>query len=69
MYKGMQVLFNYTVEHLGLTITLRMVCRAHLHQNATQAEEFLPEVANEQRISIENYALGKALKFHHRVHE
>lgn len=55
--EALQVALEATIEHLTLSVGLRMVSRAHLQLGALQFEEVLPKMIYEDNISIRDNGL------------
>ncbi|MCI36138.1 hypothetical protein A2U01_0057360, partial [Trifolium medium] len=53
----------YTVDYFGLSIGFRVVGSAHPKFGATESEEFFPEFANEQRVSVGDKASWDTMQF------
>ena len=49
MHKNPQVLLQYVIQNLGLSITLGMIHCAHAQLSAIDFKELLPETAHENQ--------------------
>lgn len=69
MNKGSKTLFYDTVQHLCLTIDLRMVGGAHPQGHATEPKQVLLEAAQKQGTMVCDQAPRHAVNFTHDIHE
>ena len=69
MDEGSQILFNYAIQNLCLSINLGVIREAHSQKCPTQTEEFLQESADENRVSIEDQAPENPMDFDDNVDE
>jgi hypothetical protein len=68
MRKASQVTFQALVHSLRLTICFRMIGRAHLEFTAQLAEQFLPELAGENGITVGDHHFGLPVEFEDMIH-
>ena len=61
MHKNPQVLLQYVIQNLGLSITLGMIHCAHAQLSAIDFKELLPETAHKNWVSVENQAFWKSM--------
>ena len=62
MNKGLQVLLECSVDHLGLPICLRVIGGAHTQLGTLQLEELMPESAQKNGIPVRNEASQGTMK-------
>lgn len=63
MHERAKVLLQCPVEHLRLTVDLRMVSGAHAELGPTQLEQFAPEITDEDGIAVRYKATRKPMEF------
>lgn len=70
MDKSTKILFNNTIEYLGLSVNLSDTLNSstvECHLRSTKI--LLPKMIDEQRTAIQNQAFGHPLKFPDNVHK
>lgn len=58
MHKGMEILFQRTVEELHLSIDFGVIGGAHAKLDAAKLEEFTPKFANKDKVAVRDQATG-----------
>lgn len=69
MDEGSQILFNYAIQNLCLSINLWVIREAHSQKCPTQTEEFLQESADENGVSVGDQAPENPMDFDDNVDE
>jgi len=69
MDEGSQVLFEYTVDNLRLTVCLRMVGGAESKFGATHTEELTPKCTDEYGVPLRNETTQKVMVLADSIHE
>lgn len=64
-----EILFQGPINDLSLSVELRVIGGGHAQLCATETEEFLPEMVEEQGVSVGDETSGKAVKFVDEVEE
>ena len=50
--KASQETLNLLIHSLGLTVSLRMVCSAHVKDSSSSLDQNLPKIAGEDRVPV-----------------
>ena len=61
MHKNLQVLLQYAIQNLDLSVTLGMIRCAHAQLSAIDFKELLPETTHENWVSVRNQAFWKSM--------
>ena len=69
MDEGSQILFNYAIQNLCLSINLGVIREAHPQKCHTRTEEFLQESADENGVSVGDQAPENPMDFDDNVDE
>lgn len=67
--KGMQILFQGSIDNFSLTIRLRMVTRTHAKHGSLQLKKSEPKIVDEYTVSVANDGSWHPMEFYHMIHE